>query len=246
MKWRSTFVKRFATVSAVQGKSNGPVLLRHNNTAVVLHEGVEQLTVLLIVTIARQPIIIRLNSKTRLFTVDWNSKTSLFVLARSRYEVHKVNTWRRCLCLFIQLYSLSQWFKAGFQTVGLDTPGEGVAIYSKGGRQRLKIIWDFQAQFWNLGESVRFNVKCFRKTYLQPAKYFWNSSWLCRICHGLLHVLEGCKAMWVLAVTVRSFRDLQQCTELTSSWLYRNFLWLTIDVGRLLIYLSSGCHHTAR
>jgi hypothetical protein len=41
-------------VSAVQGKSNGLALLRHNNTIVVQHEGVEQLPIWLIIPVARQ------------------------------------------------------------------------------------------------------------------------------------------------------------------------------------------------
>jgi hypothetical protein len=39
-------------VSAAQGKSNGTALLRHNNTILVQHEGVKQLPIYLIMTIA--------------------------------------------------------------------------------------------------------------------------------------------------------------------------------------------------
>jgi len=57
MKLRSTFLQKFAGLSASQGKCNGMVLLHHNNTILVQHEGVKQLPIYLTMTIASQLII---------------------------------------------------------------------------------------------------------------------------------------------------------------------------------------------
>lgn len=56
MKFRSTFLQKFAAVSAAQGKCNGTVFLRHNNTILVQHEGMKQLPIYLTMTTASQLI----------------------------------------------------------------------------------------------------------------------------------------------------------------------------------------------
>jgi hypothetical protein len=63
MKLRSTFLQKCAAVSAVQGKCNGTVLLRHNNTILVQHEGVKQLPIYLTMTTASQLIVLGQTAK---------------------------------------------------------------------------------------------------------------------------------------------------------------------------------------
>jgi hypothetical protein len=68
-------------VSVVQGKSNGSALLRHNNAFVVRHEGLEQLPISLIISLARQHARVHYNP---LLQQDWTPLFQRALRTRSR------------------------------------------------------------------------------------------------------------------------------------------------------------------